>query len=74
METRGKKMRKLKHLFTPIRIRQMEVKNRIVMSPAATNLASSHGGVTPSLINHYSLRARGGVGLIITEDTTIGPQ
>jgi len=67
-------MGKLKYLFSPILIRHMEVKNRIVMSPAATNLASPHGGVTPSLINHYSLRARGGVGLIITEDTTIGPQ
>jgi 2,4-dienoyl-CoA reductase-like NADH-dependent reductase (Old Yellow Enzyme family)/NADPH-dependent 2,4-dienoyl-CoA reductase/sulfur reductase-like enzyme len=52
----------------------MEIRNRIAMSPAATNLASLHGGATPSLINHYSLRARGGVGLIITEDTTIGPQ
>src|SRR4030042_5474807 len=71
---RKKKMGKLKHLFRPIQIRHMEVKNRIVMSPAATNLASPHGGATPSLINHYSLRARGGVGLIITEDTTIGPQ
>ncbi len=67
-------MGKLDHLFRPIQIRHMEIKNRIVMSPAATNLASPHGGVTPSLINHYSLRARGGVGLIITEDTTIGPQ
>jgi len=67
-------MKKLEHLFSPIRIRQMEVKNRTVMSPAATNLASENGGVTPSLINHYSLRARGGVGLIITEDATIGPQ
>src|SRR4030042_6445524 len=71
---RKKKMGKLKHLFRPIQIRHMEVKNRSVMSPAATNLASPHGGMTPPLINHYSLRARGGVGLIITEDTTIGPQ
>ncbi len=67
-------MGKLDHLFRPIQIRHMEIKNRIVMSPAATNLASLHGGVTPSLINHYSLRARGGVGLIVTEDTTIGPE
>jgi 2,4-dienoyl-CoA reductase-like NADH-dependent reductase (Old Yellow Enzyme family)/thioredoxin reductase len=64
----------LRHLFRPIQIRHMDVKNRIVMSPAATNLASPHGGVTQSLINHYSLRARGGVGLIITEDATIGPR
>ena len=63
----------LTHLFRPIRIRTMEVKNRIVLSPAATNLASPAGGMTPALIHHYALRARGGVGLIITEDSTIGP-
>ena len=52
----------------------MKLKNRIVMSPAATNLASPEGEATPSYINYLAARARGGVGLIITEDTTIGPR
>lgn len=49
----------------------MEVKNRLVMAPMGTNLASQQGEATPSLISYYAARARGGVGLIITDDTTV---
>ncbi|MBM4332630.1 MAG: FAD-dependent oxidoreductase [Deltaproteobacteria bacterium] len=64
-------MTKIKNLFSPIKIRSMEVRNRLVMAPMGTNLASQEGEVTPSLISYYEARARGGVGLIITDDTTI---
>src|SRR4030042_1869877 len=67
-------MRELKHLFKPIRIGAIEVKNRIVMSPMGTGLGSSNGEVTQSLINYHVARARGGVGLIMTEDTTVCPK
>jgi 2,4-dienoyl-CoA reductase-like NADH-dependent reductase (Old Yellow Enzyme family)/thioredoxin reductase len=67
-------MKKLKHLFNPISIGAIEVKNRIVMSPMGTNLASPNGEVTQSLISYYAARAEGGVGLIVTEDATIGPK
>jgi 2,4-dienoyl-CoA reductase-like NADH-dependent reductase (Old Yellow Enzyme family)/thioredoxin reductase len=62
---------KLRYLFNPLRIGAMEVKNRLVMAPMGTNLASPEGKVTPSLVSYYQARARGGVGLIITDDTTI---
>jgi 2,4-dienoyl-CoA reductase-like NADH-dependent reductase (Old Yellow Enzyme family)/thioredoxin reductase len=65
--------RKLGNLFSPIRVGTLELKNRIVMAPMGTNLASPEGRVTDKLIAHYKARAQGGVGLIITEDTTIGP-
>lgn len=42
------------------------------MPPLSTNLAN-HGYVTDDLIQHYSSRAKGGVGLIITEVTTVEP-
>ena len=64
-------MRKLEHLFKPISIGTMEVKNRIVMAPVGTNLASPDASVSMALITYHTVRARGGVGLIITEDTTI---
>jgi 2,4-dienoyl-CoA reductase-like NADH-dependent reductase (Old Yellow Enzyme family)/thioredoxin reductase len=67
-------MEELKHLFNPISIGAIEVKNRIVMSPMGTNLASPNGEVTQSLISYYAARAEGGVGLIVTEDATIGPK
>jgi len=62
---------RLRYLFNPLRIGAMEVKNRLAMAPMGTNLASPEGKVTPSLVSYYQARARGGVGLIITDDTTI---
>ncbi len=67
-------MKKLKHLFSPIRIGTMVVRNRIVMAPTGSNLATHEGEVTQTQINFYEARARGGVGLIVCEDTTIGPK
>jgi 2,4-dienoyl-CoA reductase-like NADH-dependent reductase (Old Yellow Enzyme family)/thioredoxin reductase len=65
------RMSKPKHLSKPIKIGSMEVKNRMVMAPTATNLASPDCGMSKPLIAYYTARARGGVGLIIVEDTTI---
>lgn len=56
-----------KYLFSPIKINKMDIKNRIVMSPMSTNFASADGYVTDEMIYHYASRAKGGVGLIITE-------
>lgn len=60
------------NLFSPIQIGNTTVKNRIFMPPLSTNLADK-GYVTDALIEHYSNRAKGGVGLIITEVTTVEP-
>lgn len=59
-------MNQFSHLFEPIRIGKQTVKNRIFMPPLSTNLADK-GYVTDALIEHYSNRAKGGVGLIVTE-------
>lgn len=60
------------NLFSPIKIGRTEVKNRLFMPPLSTNLATK-GYVTDALVEHYSNRAKGGVGLIITEVTTVEP-
>lgn len=60
------------NLFSPIKIGKTTVKNRIFMPPLSTNLAD-RGYVTDALVEHYSNRAKGGVGLIITEVTTVEP-
>ena len=65
-------MTKYKHLFSPIKIGNRIVKNRIFMPPLSTNLANK-GYVTEELIRHYGDRAKGGVGLIITEVVTVEP-
>lgn len=58
-------------LFAPIRIGEMELRNRITMSPMATNWAGDDGSITQKLLGYYEARAKGGVGLIIVESTTI---
>lgn len=60
------------HLFEPIKIGKTTVKNRLFMPPLSTNLADK-GYVTDALVEHYSNRAKGGVGLIVTEVTTVEP-
>lgn len=66
-------MAKYNKLFTPIKINNMEVRNRVFMSPMSTNFASHEGYVTDEMIHHYASRAKGGVGLIITEVVMIEP-
>lgn len=65
-------MNQYPHLFSPVRIGETTVKNRIFMPPISTNLANK-GYVTDALVAHYAARAKGGVGLIITEVTTVEP-
>lgn len=65
-------MTKYEHLFEPIQIGNKTIKNRIFMPPISTNLANK-GYVTDELIQHYGARAKGGVGLIITEVVTVEP-
>lgn len=57
----------LTKLFEPGRIGSLELKNRLVMPPMATNYASKDGEITQRQIDYYTERAKGGVGLIIVE-------
>jgi len=56
--------RVLRHLFTPIKIGELELKNRIIMPPMIERLAVD-GMVTQAVKDFYGARARGGVGLIV---------
>ena len=55
---------KYPHLFSPITIGPLRLKNRIVMAPMATGLFEK-GHVTSQAKSFYLARARGGVGLIM---------
>lgn len=65
-------------LFSPLKVGNITLKNRIVMPPMAVSMATINGEVTNELINYYAARARGGVGLIIVEaacvDTPTGKE
>ena len=60
-------------LFTPITFRNIELKNRIVMSPMC--MYSAEDGLANDFhFVHYGSRAQGGAGLIITEATAVEPR
>jgi 2,4-dienoyl-CoA reductase-like NADH-dependent reductase (Old Yellow Enzyme family)/thioredoxin reductase len=54
-------------LNDPISIGPLQIKNRLVMAPMKTRLATEEGFVTPRMVDHYAERAKGAVGLIIVE-------
>ena len=52
-------------LFSPIRIGNLEIKNRVVMNAAEFSLGQINGCPTERMMDYYEERAKGGVGLII---------
>jgi 2,4-dienoyl-CoA reductase-like NADH-dependent reductase (Old Yellow Enzyme family) len=57
-------------LFQPLRIRSMNLKNRIVMAPMTRSFARN-GFVGQEHADYYRRRAEGGTGLILTEGVLI---
>ncbi len=64
-------MKRFEGLFSPFRIGNIELKNRIVMPPMATHFADLDGSVNDRHIAYYVERARGGVGYITSEHTGV---
>lgn len=50
-----------KHVFTPIRIRGVDFKNRLFMAPHTPTLSTPDGYVTDALVDWARMFARGGV-------------
>lgn len=61
-------------LFTPVRIGNVEIKNRFVRSPAGDKRAAPDGKCTEGLIQFYEDLAEGGSGLIITGAAFVHPK
>ncbi|MBN1613332.1 MAG: FAD-dependent oxidoreductase [Deltaproteobacteria bacterium] len=64
---------RLKHLFSPIKIKSMELKNRIVMPPMGTFMANADGSASDRLIDYHEARAKGGAALLTVEVTAVHP-
>lgn len=62
------------HLLSPIQIRGLEMKNRIVYPAMGTKMATEDGFVTEQLINYHLERVKGGSGLNILEVSSVHPQ
>ena len=63
-------MNAYRNLFTPIRIGNMVVPNRIVHVPTDISSSNADGSVSKRDIHHHSEIAKGGTGLIIVGATT----
>jgi 2,4-dienoyl-CoA reductase-like NADH-dependent reductase (Old Yellow Enzyme family)/thioredoxin reductase len=58
-------------LFEPMKIGNIDLKNRIIMPAMATNYGHRDGTVSSRLIHYYKRRARGGASLIIVEPACV---
>lgn len=62
---------KYSHIFEPLTVQRMTMKNRIVMMPMGTNYGEQNGEMSFLHINYYEQRAKGGTGLIIVENASV---
>jgi 2,4-dienoyl-CoA reductase-like NADH-dependent reductase (Old Yellow Enzyme family)/thioredoxin reductase len=62
---------KYPHIFEPITLRRMTVKNRVVMTPMGTNYGEHNGEMSFLHIDYYEQRAKGGTGLLIVENASV---
>ena len=61
-------------LFSSIKINGVELRNRVVMAPMASNFADEKGGVTKQLLEYYRRRVQGRPGMIIPESCYVSPE
>ena len=64
----------LDHLFSPFTIRGKTIKNRTVVPAMVTDFCTDEGKATDRYIAYHEAKAKGGFGLIITEDYAIDPR
>jgi len=60
-----------KHLFTPIKIRGVDFKNRFILAPPSCHLVGSDGLVTSQYVEWYRALARGGASIMYNGNCTI---
>ncbi len=61
------------HLFRPLTIEGLHLKNRLTMAPLYLGYAAWGGKVSSLLLNHYRLMARSGVAMVVAENASIAP-
>ncbi|HLZ18867.1 MAG TPA: FAD-dependent oxidoreductase, partial [Smithellaceae bacterium] len=66
-------MNTLSHILSPLKIKSLELPNRVVMPPMGTNLGNADSTVSPENLAYLKRRAKGKPGLLITEITGVHP-
>ena len=60
-------------LLSPLRVGTLELKNRMAVAPMVTCYCDDDGMPTEQYIAYHEARARGGFGLIVTENYAVDP-
>lgn len=59
------------HIFSPLEVDGLQLKNRLTMAPLYLGYAGEGGIVTDLLLEHYQLMAQSGVSLVVVENATV---
>ena len=63
--------RKFPHLFSPLKIGGVTLKNRIISAPMTYPILTSDGCLTPEAIAFYELRAKGGAAVVTVSEVIV---
>jgi len=64
-------MEQYEHVLSPLKIGNIEIKNRIATPPMLSCLATADGHVTREFVEFYKSFARGGAGIVTLGDTAV---
>lgn len=67
-------MNTFQKIFEPITIKNMTLPNRLIVSAMRTNMVNADGIIDDRYIAYHEAKARGGWGLVITENCLINPE
>jgi len=59
------------HVFTPIKIRGIDFKNRVILAPPSPNVARSDGTMTRDFVDWMRPFAQGGTAILYVGNATI---
>ncbi len=62
------------NIFSPLTIKGHTIKNRLTVPAMVTNFCNEDGTATERYIAYHEAKAKGGWGLIITEDYNVAPE
>ena len=62
---------RIEKMFTPMSIGSCKIPNRFVVTAMVTNMCTEDGYATEQYIRYHEAKARGGYGLIVTEDYAV---
>jgi 2,4-dienoyl-CoA reductase-like NADH-dependent reductase (Old Yellow Enzyme family)/thioredoxin reductase len=63
--------RKFPHLFSPLKVGGITLKNRIIAAPMTYPILTSDGCLTPEAIAFYELRAKGGAAVVTVSEVIV---